>query len=332
MRLVLAFYAVALLLLAAWPGLAAAQTITVIKPELELEEFYAFPHEGSANKLAGAYTYPNVKNIDVYLRFAAKNMGGEQKAVAFVAMSAGGATLAKSKQKLMVQDGRYEITFPEVLNLAKVFGEKEVTLALQLAVTGATTLSAERTFYVKGRDLPKVEILDFWLGPGYDSGYGDFTPGDVADGVLVFKTTGAQNADTEIRIVGIVDDEGSFSIDPRDDYQRYDAYWDRMDGPRRDGLYMLNFQAYLPRYFYHSGSSRHDFSIYAVFEAEGQIIRMVASRGTIIDYYSGPQREADDDLMRVLQISRSGAWRMRMLRNYAPYDEGARWFDETPQQ
>jgi hypothetical protein len=231
-----------------------------------------------------------------------------------------------------VQDGRYEVTFPEALNLAKVFGEKEVTLALELAVTGAATLSAERTFYVKGRDLPKVEILDFWLGPGYDSGYGDFTPGDVADGQLVFKTTGAQNADTEIRIVGVVDDEGSFSIDPRDDYQRYDAYWDRMDGPRRDGLYMLSFQAYLPRYFYHSGSSRHDFSIYAVFVAEGQIVRMVASRGTIIDYYSGPQREADDDLMRVLQISRSGAWRMRMLRNYAPYDQGARWFDETPQQ
>jgi hypothetical protein len=312
-------------------GAAAAQRIDVIKPEIKLESLQVFPHEGSANKLSAVYTYPNVKNIDVLLRFEVSGLSTEQKAVAFLAMAANGVTLAKHKEKLMVLSGRYEITVPEMLDLSRVFGEKEVTLSLELAVTGAGSVREEKSFRVKGRDLPKVEVLDYLLMPGRYSGYNEFTPGETADGEIVYKLTDAQEADIEIRILGVVDDESSFTIDPRDDYQRYDAYWDLMDGPRRDGIYMLDFEAYLPRYFYRSGAVRHDFTIYVVFLAEGQIIRLIGRQETIVDYRPGTGREADDELMRVLQISRSSSWRQRQLRKYAPYEEHSRWFDETPQ-
>jgi hypothetical protein len=321
----------ALLLAAlAAPAIAAhAQTVTIIEPQITITDFYAFPHEGSANKLSSSYDYPAVKGIDVLLRFEVKGIQGEQKAVAFVAMVSDGKTLAKQKEKLLVQNGKYEIVMPEVLMLNRVYGEHDVEMAVELAVVGVPSGRKDAHFKIKGRELPKVEVLDYWIGQGGDARYNGFEPGDNVDGELVFKLSNADNADINIRIVGVMDEEYSFTIDPREQYQRYDAYWGETRGPRRDGTYLLGFNAYLPRYFYQPGYSHHDFTIYVVFEASDQIIRLVGLRDTIVDYRPGQHRSADDELMRVLQIAPSETWRLRAIRAYQQEDYENRWFDET---
>ncbi len=311
----------------AWP--AQAQTVTIVRPQVIIEEFYAFPHEGAANKLSSSYNYPETKSIDVLLRFEVTGIQGEQKASAFIAMASEGKTLAKQKEKLKVQNGRYEVVMPEVLLLSRVYGEHNIEMALELAVAGAPIVRAEAQFKIKGRDLPKVEVLDYWIAPGGASQFGGFEPGDAVTGELVFKLAGAESADMSIRAVGKMDEEYSLSIDPRESYQRYDSYWDETRGPRRDGTYLLSFYAYLPRYFYQASYSHHDFTIYVVFEAADQIVRLVGARGTIVDYRPGRHRYADDELMRVMQMSRSETWRLRAMRNFKPEDYGRRWFDET---
>lgn len=307
---------------------AHAQTVTIIEPKITITDFYAFPHEGSANKLSSSYDYPAVKGIDVLLRFEVQGIQGGQKAVAFVAMHSGGKTLAKQKEKLLVENGKYEIIMPEMLMLSRVFGEHDVNMAVELAVIGAPTARKDAHFKVKGRELPKVEVLDYWIGAG-GAGYSGFSPGDSAAAELIFKLTGSGNADVNIRVFGVMDEEYGFSIDPREDYQRHGAYWGEARGPRRDGTYLLGFNAYLPRYFYQPGYSHHDFTIYVVFEAADQIIRLVGLRDTIVDYRPGAHRSADDELMRVLQIAPSETWRLRTIRSYEPEDWENRWFDET---
>ena len=307
---------------------AHAQTVKIVEPQITISEFYAFPHEGSANKLSSSYDYPAVKGIDVLLRFEVQGIRGGQKAVAFVAMASGNKTLAKQKEKLLVENGKYEIVMPEVLSLSRVYGEHDVNMSVELAVVGAPTARKDAHFKVKGRDLPKVEVLDYWIGAG-GIGYGDFSPGDSAEAELIFKLTGAENADVNVRVFGVMDEEYGFAIDPREDYQRYDEYWGEERGPRRDGTYLLSFDAYLPRYFYQPGYSHHDFTIYVVFEASDQIIRLVGSRNTIVDYRPGAHRSSDDELMRVLQIAPSETWQLRSIRGYRHEDSENRWFDET---
>ncbi len=328
---IMRLYKLAILLAAlAAPAIAAhAQPVKVVGPQITISEFYAFPHEGSANKLSSSYDYPAVKGIDVLLRFEVQGIQGEQKAVAFIAMLSGNKALAKQKEKLLVQNGKYEIIMPEVLMLGRVYGDHDVNMAVELAVIGAPTVRKDAHFKVKGRELPKVEVLDYWLSPGSDLRYGGFSPGDYAEGELVFNLSSADNAEINIRIVGVMEEEYGFSIDPRDSYQRYDAYWGETRGPRRDGTYLLDFDAYLPRYFYQPGYSHHDFTIYVVFEAADQIIRLVGLRDTIVDYRPGRHRSVDDELMRVLQIAPSETWRLRTIRSYQRDNYQNGWFDET---
>src|SRR4030042_1297507 len=85
---------------------AEAQSAIILEPEVVIEEFYAFPHEGSANKLSSAYAYPEVRYIDAYLRVETGGFVGERKATAFVTMSCEDEGLAKKKEKLKLKAGR----------------------------------------------------------------------------------------------------------------------------------------------------------------------------------------------------------------------------------
>ena len=93
---------------------------------------------------------------------------------------------------------------------------------------------------------------------------------------------------------------------------------------------MLTFKAYLPRYFYDYGAGRHPFTIYVLFLAEDQIIKMVSYREFIIDYYPGMERDSEEEALRAIQIERAYGWRVRPLE-YAFDDERNRqrgWSDD----
>jgi len=308
------------------PVCQGAQAATILKPEAVIEELCAFPHEGSANKLAPAYTYPEVRFIDACLRFKVDNFSGEKKLTVFITVSAEDSVLAKRKEKLKFAPGRYELMFPELLDLRKVFGERRLKLFTELALEGAPEVTGETFFLVKGRDLPQVEVLDFRLYPDVDSPYNYFAPGDSLEAEVVFSLSRSEDVPVTIRVVGVMDEETGFSIDPENDYQEYEVYWEEKRSPKRDDTYLLAFSANLPRYFYDYGSSRHPFTIYVVFLAEGETVRMVSCRDTIIDYYPGPQREVPDEVFRAIQVERAPRWRLYPLSQV--YDEDRRRWSE----
>ena len=306
---------------------AQAMTATVVHPQIVLEEMYAFPHEGSANKLSSAYTYPEVRNIDAYLRFEVSGFVGERKLTAFVTMSSQDKVLAKKKEKMKLEPGRYEVTLPEMLDLRKVFGDHKVKLYVELALPDAPDVKQEYFFLVKGRELPRVEVLDFWMQPARYNERTYLEPGNAVECRLLFRLEKSAEVPITVRIVGEMEGERDVVIDPADDYQEYDACWDEKLGPRRDGDYVLTFEAYLPRFFYEYGDVRHPFVIYVAFMAEDEIVKMVGIRETLNDNYPGLHRDTEEEILRLLTIQRAQRWWIRPASS-VDVDRSRRWFDE----
>ncbi|MCD6282384.1 hypothetical protein J7J84_02100 [bacterium] len=304
-----------------------ATTATVVRPEVVVEEMYAFPHEGTANKLSSAYTYPEVRHIDAYLRFEVRGFVGERKLTAFVTMSSQGKVLAKKKEKMKLEAGRYEVTLPEMLDLRKVFGEHRVKLYVELALPDAPDVKQEYFFLVKGRELPRVEVLDFWMQPARYNERTYLEPGNAVECRILFRLEKSGEAPLTVRVVGVMDEERDLVIDPGDDRQEYDTCWDEKPGPRRDGDYILTFEAYLPRFFYEYSDVRHPFVIYVAFLAEDEIVKMVGLRETLNDYYPGLHRDAEEEALRLIHIQRAQRWWIRPASGIDK-DRPRGWFGE----
>ena len=105
-----------------------AATATVVHPEIIIEELRTLPREGIASNVSPAYIYPDVRHVGAYVRLEVRGFVGERKLTAFVTMSSGSDVLAKEKEKLKLETGRYEIILPEMLDLSKVFGEHRIKL------------------------------------------------------------------------------------------------------------------------------------------------------------------------------------------------------------
>jgi len=292
-------------------------------PTIEILELTAHPAETSANKLAGAYTYPEVRFIDARLRVRLSGFSDARKLTVFLTVSENSRIYEKRKSKQNLTGGTFDLDFPEVLDLKDVFGEHRMKLYVELALSGAHDMKQVAFFQVKGRELPQVKLLAFRLYPGVSpySEVANFVPGAGFSGELAFSI--AQPGETEdmvrlrIHLLGVMEDEEGFAIDPESRYQPYDTYWDELTGPRQPGTYILAFRGYFPRYFYQSGVFQHPFAFHICFYAEDELIQHGVWRGDLLDYDPGEYRESDEEVLRTIQLDRARRWRLRPLpRDY----------------
>jgi len=292
---------------------------------LQLE---AYPAETTANKLSTAYTYPEVRFINARLRVRLSGFSDARKLTVFLTTSEDSRIFEKKKLKENLTAGTFNLDIPEVLDLKEVFGEHKVKLFVELALSGAHDVNAEVFFQSKGRDLPKVDVLSFRLFPDLGP-YGtqvDLSPGGGFFGELVFRVQ--QPGDSRemvrvlIRLVGVIEDEGGFHINPQARFQEYDTYWDEIRGPQSPGTYILSFRGHFPRYFYEFGSFNHPFSIHAFFQVEDETVCKVALRDYLIDRNPGEWRDADNEVLRTIQLEPARRWRLRTVpSDYRPQEE-----------
>lgn len=303
------------------PALSApspAQQDTIVRPQVIIEDFRAVAQGADVIKqVSSRFAYPDVRMLDAYLRVEIKGVVGEKKLSAFITVSEGGRIFSKSKEKLKFASGRYEITLPEVLDLQRVFGRHELKLHCELALEGADgEVQRDSLFTVEGRPLPRVEILDYRWYPERAEHAGSLAPGDTVQYEVAFTLAEADEALVRIRVLGEMDEEEDFTVDPLADYQEYDAYWDETRGPRRDGTYLLTFRCNLPSYFYEPGARYHDFTLHVVFFAEEELLHHLAMSGSLYDYEPWIEREVDDEVFRAIRVERSHRWRILPLSRY----------------
>lgn len=326
--------------LAAWYGSLLTESAYAAAPyegppTIQILQLEAYPAETSANKLGGAYAYPEVRFVNARLRVRLIGFSDARKLSVFLTTSEGSRVYEKKKLKQKLIAGTFELDFPEVLDLKDVFGEHRMKLYVELALSGAHDVKKEVFFKVKGRELPQVRVLAFRIFPGLGPypEEASFVPGNGFVGELVFRVSQpGEKKEMErvrIRLLGLMDDEEGFDIDPEERYQPYDTYWDEMTGPRHPGTYILTFRGYFPRYFYESGAFRHPFTFHVYFRALDEMVAHVAFRDYLIDRDPGEWRETDEEVLRTIQLDRARRWRLRPLpRDYRMEEELAQGYAE----
>jgi hypothetical protein len=298
-----------------------AQQDTIVRPQVVIEDFRAVAQDASVIKqVSTRFTYPDVRMLDAYLRVEIKGAAGEKKLSAFITVSEDGRIFSKHKEKFKFASGRYEITIPELLDLKQVFGDHRMKLHCELALEGADgEVLRDSSFEVQGRPLPRVEILDYRWYPERTERSGSLGPGDTVEYEVAFTLADADDALVRLRVLGEMDEEDDFTVDPLADNQEYDAYWDEARGPRRDGTYLLTFRCTLPSYFYEPGARYHDFTLHVVFFAEDEVLQHLAIPGSLYDYEPWIEREVDEEVFRAIRVERSHRWRIAPLsRNRGP--------------
>lgn len=288
-------------------------------PSIEVLQLEAYPTETSANKLSPAYTYPEVRFINARLRVKLIGFRDMRKLSVFITTSEGSRVFKKKKLKQKLLAGTFEFDVPEMLDLKTLFGKHKVKLYAELSLPGAREVKKEVFFRIEGRELPQVEVLAFRIYPGF-SPYAEeagFAPGGGFVGELAFQVSQpGEKKDMErvrIRLLGLIDDEDGFSIDPEERYQDYDTYWDEMTGPRHPGTYLLTFHGYFPRYFYESGVFRHPFTFHAYFYALDEMVYHATFHDYLMDRDPGEWRETDEEVLRTVQLERARRWRLRSI-------------------
>lgn len=291
---------------------SAAQQDTVVRPQVIIEDFRAVASgEGVLKQVSSSFAYPQVRTLDAYLRITLKGLVGEKKLSIFLTVSENGRIFSKRKEKLRFASGRYEVTIPDMLDLKHVFGGHRMKLYCELALEGAESEAVrESYFHVRGRPLPRVEVLDYGYYPDRYRYSSSLEPGDTVQFEVAFALTDADDALVDIRVVGEMEEEEDFTVDPLDDRQEYEALWDETRGPRRDGTYLLSFRCTLPSYFYEPGARYHDFAIHVVFLAEDEVLRHLVIPGSIYDTEPWIERWVDEEPFRAIRVERSHRWRI----------------------
>lgn len=300
---------------------STAQHDTIVRPQVIIEDFRAVVQGASVIKqVSTRFSYPEVRMLDAYLRVEIKGAAGEKKLSAFITVSEDGRIFSKRKEKFKFASGRYEITIPELLDLKQVFGDHRMKLHCELALEGADgEVLRDSLFEVQGRPLPRVEILDYRWYPERTERSGSLGPGDTVQYEVAFTLADADEALVRLRVLGEMDEEEDFTVDPLADRQEYDAFWDEVRGPRRDGIYLLTFRCNLPSYFCEPGARYHDFTLHVVFFAEDEVLHHLVMSGSLYDYEPWIEREVDEEVFRAIRVERSHRWRIIPIsRNRGP--------------
>jgi len=291
-----------------------SQTSASPSPTVKILNLYPYSSEATANKLSRVFKYPDTRFINGILEIDLSGFPEQRKVSVFLTVSDDKKVLKKRKENYKLSEGTYRLDFTELLDLKSIFGRRRLKLYAEVNLSGAPIVTREEFFEVEGRQLPKIAVEDFFLFPQNYQYQDYFFPGDLFTANLYFKVDGlAERERLRIRVVGTVDDERAFVVDPDAKYFRYDSLWEEGSGPRRDGRYILIFSGYFPRYFYDFGQYEHPFTIHVLFMLDDEIIDRARAHGEITVRDPGIDYQTDDEALRTIQISRNTRWRLRQI-------------------
>lgn len=283
-------------------------------PSIKILSLYPYSAETTANKLSSIFTYPQTRFINAVLEVDLRGFADERKLSIFLTVSSENGVITKKKEKYKLTEGAYKFDFPHVLDLKKLFGKKKLKLYAELDLKDAPTVTEETFFEVEGRALPKVRVEQFFLYPENWEYQDYFYVGSSFIANLFFVVEGLERGERiDIKVVGVVDDEGGFNIDPDSRHFLYDTLWEEGPGPRQDGRYAFIFHGRLPHYFYEFGRFEHPFTIHVYFQMEDEIIEKVRAHGEIRVIEPGPELETSEEVLRTIDIERFTKWRIRRI-------------------
>ncbi len=281
---------------------------------VQILSLYAYPAETSANKLSGVFPYPDVRFVNAVLEVDLRGFTGERKFSVFLTVSDDKGVIEKEKAVYTLSEGAYKFDFPHVLDLKKQLGRKKLKLFAEVNLSGAPIVTSETFFEIRGREPPKVTIEAFTLYPERWEQEDYIYPGTGITANLFLSVDGLEERERlRLRVVGVVEDEGAFKIDPESKYPLYDSAWEEGQGPRGDGRYVFIFTGTTPGFFYDFGRYEHPFTIHVLFYLEDEIVQRARIHGEIYVRDPGSAYQTNEEELRVIQISPSSRWRLRRI-------------------
>jgi hypothetical protein len=285
------------------------------KPAVKLTGFHFSP-TGRSGESRGGYVWPDDAAIDAVAVVETSGYEGELKLDLYVVVfDEKDQVFAKVRSKYSLKAGTHTLSFPAILDAAKVFGSRDFTATVEAGLKGGGSDSAKVEISISGPDPPEVEIVDIHIyNPARGKDSQDFVPGDtfVVEAVYDIRDNPGDVC-PEVMLYAAME-EDSFQIDPELEYQPYTEQWDILKPGQAAGEFLLRAAGRMPRYFAEPWEHRHAMRVYVCvnFASGGKMLDY--ARCEVFDAYPGEARRNEDLSQRLVEMDRAYKWEVRRVR------------------
>lgn len=315
----------AVALLAALPcgPVSAADTTR----SLSIDELYLYPDDHTDEE-STSFKWDEAEDINAVVRVTLGGFSKEAGLTLFcVIFDDEDKVVDKLKEHYDLTAGTHDLVLSDILKTAKVMGERQLSVKIEVQMKGVVPESQSLDFTVAGPDPPRVEIQDLQL---YSATYGrnanTFEPGESFVLEATVEITENPGRLSPVLILYASMEEDSYESDPHESYQPYNDNWDRLKLATEkeggiEGLYRIKATGRMPRFFSQPYENHHDVRIYAILDwgmsQPGKISDAASedyASGEVYDNYPGDTRESRDQRDRLIELNRAYSWELKRIR------------------